>query len=456
MVGRGIRNTLFPEAPPELKQRFEEERLETNIGRMLGFAWYIIALQILLQVLNIAFPQLPGQGMKIPMDAYIVLSLVTLALGVVYVILFTFAKKGRIKSFRVKRGLVISIITLYAAIQMTFNTFNVLTIQGVYGMMTLSLLIGLIPIIPLKKSGAVILAALVYTLVLMYATRDITDQDGLSSWDHFAQTDMRANLIIMVGLAAFVSAIVYNLYVRNFLKSAELEGANDRLEEQVRERTRELEEQTIAAQTAYQVKSRFLSGMNHELRTPLNAIVGMASIARNAPEKEKSEEAFIEIEQQSARLIAILNDMSEIIADERRLTPEEPSGVPDLTGRHILIVDDVEINRTVLAGLIECTEAEVRDAKDGNEAVEKFAASPEGYYDFIFMDIMMPKMDGNDATRRIREMGRADSTTVPIIAISANALKSDVESALAAGMNTHIAKPVDFDTIMRVLREFLA
>jgi CheY-like chemotaxis protein len=195
--------------------------------------------------------------------------------------------------------------------------------------------------------------------------------------------------------------------------------------------------------------------MNHELRTPLNAIVGMANIARNTPDKAKADEATLEIEQQTARLIAILNDMSEIIADEKNLMPAESSGVPDLSGRHILIVDDVDVNRTVLAGLIECTKAEVDDAKDGNEAVALFEDAPEGYYDFIFMDIMMPKMDGNEATRRIRGMGRSDSETVPIVAISANALKVDVDDALAAGMNKHIAKPVDFETIMHVLREFL-
>jgi CheY-like chemotaxis protein len=450
-----IKEALSPKVPSELRRRFEEERLEANIGRMRGFAWYIIILKVLLQVLNIASPQLPGEGIEIPMMAYVSLSLVTLVIGVVYVVLFTFAKKGRIRSFRVKQALVVSLLVIYALIQMTFNTFNVLTIQGIYGMMTLSLLIGLVPIIPPRKSGFTIFAALVYTLALMYATRGVTDSEGLSSWDRFAQTDMRANLIIMVGLAAFVSGIVYNLYVKNFLKSVELEAANDHLEEQVRERTKELEEQTAAAQAASKVKSRFLSGMNHELRTPLNAIVGMANLAKNAPDREKADEATTEIEQQSARLIAILNDMSEIMSDEKKLMPEESSGVPDLAGKHILVVDDVEINRTVLAGLIECTEAKVDDAKDGLEAVELFGKSPVGHYDFIFMDIMMPKMDGNEATRRIRAMDRPDAGTVPVVAISANALKTDVEHALQAGMNKHIAKPVDFEIIMRSLREFV-
>jgi CheY-like chemotaxis protein len=291
----------------------------------------------------------------------------------------------------------------------------------------------------------------------MYATRGITDDEGLSSWDHFAQTDMRANLIIMVGLAAFVSGIVYNLYVKNFLKSAALETMNDRLEEQVKERTKELEEQTTAAQTASKVKSRFLSGMNHELRTPLNAIAGMAGIARQAVIKDdgaKAEEAFVEIERQSAHITSILNDISEIVAEEKRLSPEASQGVPNLQGKHILVVDDVDINRTVLAGLVECTEAAVEEAKDGVEAVDMFRNSPDGYYDLIFMDIMMPKMDGNETTRIIRGMDRADSAGIPIVAISANALGADVKAALDAGMDKHTAKPVDFDIIMDTLREF--
>jgi CheY-like chemotaxis protein len=392
----------------------------------------------------------------------VILSLVTLSVGIAYAVLFTLFRKGRIAGYRLGRGLVTSIIAVYSVIQMVFNTFNVLTIQGEIGMIILVMLIGLVPVIPFRKSGTLILAALVYTLALMYAARDIKDDDGLSSWDHFVQTDLRANLLIMVGLTAFVSAIVYNLYVKNFLKSVALEEANrsleesnDSLEEQVRERTAQLEEQKALAQSASNVKSRFLSAMNHEFRTPLNAIVGMAGMTGAEVGAQKRREAIAEIERQSARLISILDDMSDIMADEKRIIPDEAApGVPDLAGRRVLVVDDVEINRTVLAGLIEITSAEVAEAADGGDAVELFAASPEGYYSLVFMDIMMPSMDGYEATRRIRASGRADAA-VPIIAISANALSPDVDSSIAAGMNSHIAKPVDFDTVMRILKEYL-
>ncbi|GHU67469.1 hypothetical protein AGMMS49983_18690 [Clostridia bacterium] len=445
---------LFPAMPANLKVRFHNERLETNTGRMLGFAVYIVALQILLNILNIISPQLTGEGMEIPIMNYILLSLVTLAIGISYVVIFLLIRRGRLKNVKARQFFVTSLIVIYAVIQMTFSTLNILTIQGVGSLICLVLLIGLVPILHPIASTITILISFAYTLVLMRATQNIVDVEGLSSWDNFAQTDMRANLIIIVGLSIFISWVVYSLYTRNFLKKANLETANERLEEAVKERTRELEEQTTAAQTASKVKSRFLSGMNHELRTPLNAIVGMARIAKDTGDKAKADEALTEIEEQSARLLAILNDMSEVMADERNLIPEDQVSVPDLKGKHILVVDDVEINRTVLAGLIECTEAQVDEAEDGTRAIDLFEKSPEGYYDFIFMDIMMPKMDGNEATRRIRALNRSDAA-VPIVAISANALKTDVENALAAGMNRHIAKPVDFQLIMEALREYI-
>jgi CheY-like chemotaxis protein len=130
----------------------------------------------------------------------------------------------------------------------------------------------------------------------------------------------------------------------------------------------------------------------------------------------------------------------------------EPAA-PDLSGRHILSVEDIEINRIVLNELLAETRAAVDEAVDGVQAVEKFKASPEGYYDFIFMDLLMPNMNGCDAARSIRSLDREDATTVPIVALSANAYQEDVRQALAAGMNGHLAKPVDFEQLMKVLAE---
>ncbi|MDR0886381.1 MAG: response regulator, partial [Clostridiales Family XIII bacterium] len=87
------------------------------------------------------------------------------------------------------------------------------------------------------------------------------------------------------------------------------------------------------------------------------------------------------------------------------------------------------------------------------EAVDKISLSPEGYYDFVFMDIMMPKMDGNEATRNIRNLDRVDTKTLPIVALSANAFKADVAQAIDAGMDNHLAKPVDYENMMQILAE---
>jgi CheY-like chemotaxis protein len=125
--------------------------------------------------------------------------------------------------------------------------------------------------------------------------------------------------------------------------------------------------------------------------------------------------------------------------------------VPDLSGKRILIVDDIEINRVVLKTLLAETNTEIEEAVDGLDALNKFGASSAGYYDLIFMDIMMPRMDGNEATRNIRNLERPDATTIPIVALSANALNTDVELALASGMDSHLPKPIDYEMIMRAL-----
>jgi CheY-like chemotaxis protein len=130
----------------------------------------------------------------------------------------------------------------------------------------------------------------------------------------------------------------------------------------------------------------------------------------------------------------------------------EPA-VPDLSGKHILSVEDIEINRMVLNELLSETKAEVDEAIDGLEAVKKFKDSPVGYYNFIFMDLLMPNMNGYDAARGIRSLNRPDATTVPIVALSANAYQEDVKQAIEAGMDSHLAKPVDYPVLMQVLAE---
>jgi CheY-like chemotaxis protein len=120
-------------------------------------------------------------------------------------------------------------------------------------------------------------------------------------------------------------------------------------------------------------------------------------------------------------------------------------------GKRALLVDDVEINRIIVTSLLETTGMLIDEAEDGPEAVRMFAESPENTYDIILMDVQMPIMDGYQASEAIRGLPRNDAKEVPIIALTANAFKDDIEKALKAGMNAHIAKPVKLEKIVEVI-----
>ena len=127
----------------------------------------------------------------------------------------------------------------------------------------------------------------------------------------------------------------------------------------------------------------------------------------------------------------------------------------DFTGKRVLLVEDIELNREIAEVILLEAGFEVETAPDGTDAVEMVKKSDEYYYDAILMDVQMPIMDGYEATRTIRAMRREDVKTLPIIAMTANALEEDKEAALKNGMNAHIAKPLDMDVFIGVLSQFL-
>ena len=124
-------------------------------------------------------------------------------------------------------------------------------------------------------------------------------------------------------------------------------------------------------------------------------------------------------------------------------------------GKHILVVDDIEINRMILGKILSNLGAVYHEAKNGQEAVQKFEASQPGEYDIIIMDIQMPVMDGYEATRAIRASGHPSAQSVVIIAMTANAFVDDVRGALDAGMDAHIPKPIVLDQLKGTIREVL-
>jgi CheY-like chemotaxis protein len=127
----------------------------------------------------------------------------------------------------------------------------------------------------------------------------------------------------------------------------------------------------------------------------------------------------------------------------------------DFSGCRVLLAEDMEINREILIALLAPTRLEIECAENGAEALRMFGEAP-GRYRMIFMDVHMPEMDGYEATRRIRALGSDEAKAVPIIAMTANVFREDVERCLAAGMNGHLGKPVERAHIIAALKKYLA
>lgn len=128
----------------------------------------------------------------------------------------------------------------------------------------------------------------------------------------------------------------------------------------------------------------------------------------------------------------------------------------NLQGRRILLVEDNALNREIAVELLSWTGVTVETAENGKIAVEKIRSASEGYFHLVFMDIQMPVMDGYEAASAIRALDREDVRTLPIIALTANAFSNDREKAQQCGMNEHLPKPIDLDSLNETLNRWLA
>ena len=128
---------------------------------------------------------------------------------------------------------------------------------------------------------------------------------------------------------------------------------------------------------------------------------------------------------------------------------------PDFAGRRILLVEDNELNREIAQAILTDAGFEIEEAEDGSIAVEKVRVSEKGQYDLILMDVQMPQMDGYEATKAIRALNEKELASIPIIAMTANAFEEDRRAAIEAGMNGHLAKPIDTEKLFEVLAEII-
>ena len=146
----------------------------------------------------------------------------------------------------------------------------------------------------------------------------------------------------------------------------------------------------------------------------------------------------------------------EIAPKEEVMVEQQSDEDVSIEGVRILLAEDNELNQEIITALLENQGAHVELASNGTQTLEAFEIHPAGTYDVILMDIMMPVMDGLEATRHIRALERSDAKTIPIIALTANAFNEDVQKSKQAGMNAHLTKPIDLEKMVSTFAHFYA
>lgn len=293
----------------------------------------------------------------------------------------------------------------------------------------------------------------------------------LVSADHVTTNTMdMVNSIIR--MFALVAACAFTILCSGFFvwyrsrKTRAMYEFELRTNERLSEVNQELEKAKKAAEEAFHIaeeanqsKSRFLSNMSHDMRTPMNAIVGFTTLLDNESKNpEKVQEYTKKIAFSSQHLLGLINDvldMSKIEAGKMKLTLEEENMDEIIENIDALVRTQMVLRRQkfeIIVELLKMEGAECTVCENGQLAVETFTASEENTINLILMDVQMPVMNGYEATKAIRSSGHPMAVTIPIIAMTANAFVEDIHDALDAGMDAHVAKPVD----MKVLKETVA
>jgi signal transduction histidine kinase/DNA-binding response OmpR family regulator len=188
-------------------------------------------------------------------------------------------------------------------------------------------------------------------------------------------------------------------------------------------------------------------------RVTENSIVIMISAAEWSAIAEEAKAAgvdkFLSKPLFPSTIAEVINECLGVDKEQMEKAQVNIAGI--FAGRRILLVEDVEINREIVLTLLESTRLEIDCAGNGVEAVRMFIEAPERY-DLIFMDIQMPEMDGYEATRRIRALDTPAAKNIPIVAMTANVFREDIDKCLDAGMNSHVGKPIDFKEVLDCLQ----
>jgi CheY-like chemotaxis protein len=186
----------------------------------------------------------------------------------------------------------------------------------------------------------------------------------------------------------------------------------------------------------------------------------MGGDIRVESEKGKGTKFTLTLEFPASKTRALPKEMKEADKAPISETPESGSADPEgdirLDGVRVLMAEDNELNTEIAVEILTSAGLLLDCASDGKEAVELFCGSEPYSYSVILMDMQMPVMNGCEAAAAIRKLPRADAASVPIIAMTANAFEEDIREALGAGMNAHVSKPVNFETLKAVMRKFLA
>lgn len=196
----------------------------------------------------------------------------------------------------------------------------------------------------------------------------------------------------------------------------------------------------------------FYRGESPEIKDIVGNGLGMSIVHSLVKRLNGNIEVESEINKGTKFILVLELEKVEKIEIEKEIKKREITDLK-LKNKKILLVEDNNINCEIVQELLEMTGAKVEIAKNGREAVEKFENSRIKEYDLIFMDIQMPIMDGYEATKIIRSLSREDSKKIPIIAMSANAFKRDIQSSIEVGMNKHLTKPIEIEELVSVLEE---